>query len=813
MMIPGLSRRWLIAGAISLGAVLAAALALFVVYPRVGAWMIRSKVGDKVAKRLGREVQFGAIDVGLGHAVMRNVAVRGPVDGDTPLVFIERIEVEFDAWRSLIGKVDVGPARIDGVLVTIHRAPDGQDNVQDVIERLRARDGAGGGGGGLGMRPTSITVTRGKLLANDELTGATALVADADARWTPDGLVAHARGVSATTLSAPRASAAKIDVEKVSGATPIVAIDGGEIALWTGLALTGIEGKVVANPGRTGEYLIDLAGGYGGVPGRLWTAKGELDPAALTASVDLEAEKFQLERLAPILEHSAVVHYAETSVDTKLHLAVDRLGAKFSGGFHLSGLNVGHPLIAEKEVHDLDLSVQIAGSFDRAGRKLELTQGDFVLRNVPFSITGVVAAPPRPVLADARPVGPVPSLPVAQVAARGPRGRSPLDKPASDKTASDKLTDKLTDKPAGEPPRSGPHGIQLVKLRLAIPPIDCQRVLKAIPAEMAPHMVGYKMRGKFDTDIRLDIDWNDLDATQLEGHVGIRNCKVLEEPDDSPKRLEEEFEHSVEVEQGEWVSFDVGPSNDEFVPFDQISPHLINSIMSTEDSAFYQHHGFIPSEFRTALVNNLKAGKFVQGASSITMQMVKNVLLYREKTLARKLQELFLTWHVENTLTKDRILEIYFNVIEYGPGLYGIGPAAYHFFGKKAKDLTPVESAFFSTILPAPKERYKQYCAGTLTKWTTGKIERILQIMLKRDRLTQTEYDAAIATPLLFSKDGMESEEDCMKRVKKAIKNARPTNPLADKPKDPDGKVKKDKPRPKPERRDRRHRREDKLPI
>src|SRR5262249_37065783 len=137
------------------------------------------------------------------------------------------------------------------------------------------------------------------------------------------------------------------------------------------------------------------------------------------------------------------------------------------------------------------------------------------------------------------------------------------------------------------------------------------------------------------------------------------------------------------------------------------------------------------------------------------------------------------TWHVENTLTKDRIMEIYLNVIEYGPNLYGIGPAAQAYFGKPAKDINPVEAAFFSSILPAPKERYKQYCAGTLTKWTTGKIERILQIMLKRDRITQAEYDTAIATPLLFNKDGSETEQECMDRVKKAIKNARSTNPLA----------------------------------
>jgi hypothetical protein len=800
MRIPGLSRRWLIAGVTSLGIVLTVTVGLAVVYPRVGAWMIRDKVGGKLAQKLGRDVRFGAIEVALGHAVLRDVELRGALDGDTPLVHVDQIDVDFDAWKSLIGTVEVGVVKLDGVLVTIHRDADGQDNVRDVVDRLRRKDAGGGGGGtSLGLGPTAITVTHGKLLANDELTGATGLVADADATWTPGRLTAQARGVTATTLNAPRASAAKIDVEKVAGATPVVSVEGGELALWPRLALSGIGGKIVANPKHPSEYVIDLAGGYGGVPGRLWTAKGGFEPNALRASIDLEAAKFQLDRLAPILAHSAVVDYAETSIDTKVHLDVDPLGAKFSGSFHLSGLNVGHPMIAEHEVRDLDLSGQIAGSFERAGRKLELTQGDFVTRNVPFSITGIVTAPPRSAIVE-----------IAPPAAAAP-ATVPPDKPGGphDRRVPDKLA--AADKAGHEVPRSGPRGLQVVKLRLVIPPIDCQRALGAIPVEMAPYMAGYKMRGVFDTDIHVDIDWSDLDATQLDGHIGIKHCKVLDEPADSPKRLKEEFEHSVEVDQGEWMSFDVGPSNDEFVPLEDISPYLIKSIMSTEDSSFYQHHGFITSEFRTALVNNLKAGKFVQGASSITMQMVKNVLLYREKTLARKLQELFLTWHVENTLSKDRILEIYLNVIEYGPGLYGIGPAAYHFFGKKPADLSPVEAAFFSTILPAPKERYKQYCAGTLTRWTTGKIERILQIMRKRDRLTQAEYDAAIDTPLLFSKDGAETEDECMKRVKKAIKNARPTNPLADK-KDPQ----KDKPKPKPDHHDHpvsHHHRDDRLPI
>ena len=520
MRIPGLSRRWLIAGAASLGVVLTATIGLAVVYPRVGAWMIRSKVGGKLAQRIGRDIRFGAIDVAIGRAVLRDVEVRGPLDGDTPLVHVDQIDVEFDGWRSLFGAVELGAARIDGVLVTIHRGADGQDNVRDVVDRLRAK-GEGSGGGSGSLRPTSITVTHGKLLANDELTGATGLVADADARWTPDRLVAHARGVTATTLNAPKASAAAIEVERVAGTTPIVTIDGGEIALWPRLALSGIAGKVVANPRHAGEYVIDLAGGYGGVPGRLWTAKGALDPEALTASFDLEAAKFQLDRLAPILEHSAVVDYATTSVDTRLHLAIDRVGAKFSGSFHLTGLNVGHPLIAEHEVRGLDLSGQIAGSFERAGRRLELTQGDFVARNMPFSITGVVTAPHRAALAELAPVAPGQGGQGAKAGAAVPAATADkvaaADRPAAtaDKVAT---ADKAgADRAGREPPRVGPHGIEVLQLRLVIPPIDCQRVLNAIPTEMAPYLAGYKVKGVFDTDVHVDIDWRDLDATQLDG--------------------------------------------------------------------------------------------------------------------------------------------------------------------------------------------------------------------------------------------------------------------------------------------------------
>ena len=740
---PRRTRRWLYAGAAVALLGVAVLVVLFAVYPRVGASMIREKIGERLGTRLGREVTIRRVEVALGHAVLRDLEVRGPRDGGMALVHVDRIDIEFDTWKSLVGTAQLGAVEVDGVVVTLRRTANGEDNLRDALDKLRAERGKGTSGGGKSLRPTSITVTRIKVLADDAVTGATALVGNGSATWTPHELVATIEDVTATTVNAPRASAKSITVRKQGELPPAITIVGGEVAIIPALALSGIEGTISANPQQAGTYTVDLAGGYGGVPGKLWTAKGAIEPAERSGTLDLVAAKFQLDRLASLLEHSPIVDYAATSIDTSLHLQVVKRAVTFASKFTLRGLNVGHPLIADKEVHDLDLAGDVAGTFDLATRTLELSRGDFEARGVPFSVTGRAH-----------------QLTKAQV---GTLLAAP----------------PVIDAKGDVVKRIGPANLEQLDVHVVIPPLDCQKFLTAIPPEMVPYMQGYRMKGTFDTDLTVAIDWANLDATRLDGHVGIKNCKVVGEPDDGPKHLEKEFEHFVEVEEGEWMSFVVGPTNEDFVPLADISPFLISSVMTTEDNGFYKHRGYITSEFRSALISNLKAGKFRRGASSITMQFVKNVLLYREKTLLRKLQELFLTWHVEHTLTKDRILEIYFNVIEFGPALYGIGPAMKHFFGKSAKDMTATEAAFFSTILPSPKERYKQYCAGTLNKWSNAKIGRILALMRKRDRITEEQYQTALATPLAFVKDETESEEDCLKRVKKAIKNARSTNPLA----------------------------------
>jgi Transglycosylase len=718
------NRRWVMMGAVSAGLCAALMIAVFVVYPLVGERKLEQTLRE-VGSRYGRVISVGDIDVGFGWAKLRNVEVRGAVDVTAPLVQLAEVTVKFQGWRSLAGQVALDRVEVTGANVQVRRDANGVDNFSDLLARLRGGGAAEGGGQHRSerYRPRTAKVSGVQVVFEDLSSGVRASIGDISGQWTNGDLAAVIKDIAASASTGQRVVLGSVAVKKGRSTRALLELAGGEVSLWPKMALSGIGGTVMPEP-RSGKYRLSIDGGYGGVAGKLWKALGEIDVTNSTASLDIAADKFNLDRLEPILKQSYIVDYAGTSVDAALHVAVDHDAATFAGKMHVRDLNVGHPMLADREVRHLDVAGEIEGTVRRDLRVAKLVRGDFVARGLPFSVTG-------------------------EASLHGGK------EPTGERRAESRF--------------SG---------RLVIPPIACQAVLDSLPTEMVPYMRGYQLKGTFSTDLQLAVDFANLDDTVLDGSVGIRNCKVTRQPTASPSRLLEPFEHYVEVEQDQWISFEVGPENPDFVPYDQISPHLINSIMTTEDSAFMSHHGFIVSEFRGALIKNLKAGYFRYGASSITMQLAKNVLLYREKTLSRKLQELFFTWDIENTLSKERILEIYFNVIEYGPGLYGIGPAAQHFFGKAPKDLNPVEAAFFSSILPAPKQRYQQYCKGTLSQWTADKIDRILGLMVKRGRLTEEEYQTALATPLHFMRDGSESEKECLERRERAIRKSRPTNPL-----------------------------------
>jgi hypothetical protein len=127
--------------------------------------------------------------------------------------------------------------------------------------------------------------------------------------------------------------------------------------------------------------------------------------------------------------------------------------------------------------------------------------------------------------------------------------------------------------------------------------------------------------------------------------------------------------------------------------------------MTAEDPSFYTNHGFVEEAIRKSLATDFKDKKFKRGGSTISMQLVKNAFLSREKTLARKIEEILIVWMIENNriMTKDRMLEVYFNIIEWGRNVYGIGEASRYYFGRTPSGLTLGESIYLASIVPNPK--------------------------------------------------------------------------------------------------------------
>lgn len=141
-----------------------------------------------------------------------------------------------------------------------------------------------------------------------------------------------------------------------------------------------------------------------------------------------------------------------------------------------------------------------------------------------------------------------------------------------------------------------------------------------------------------------------------------------------------------------------------WMPLDEISPRLVHSVMMSEDGQFCSHRGVDVAEFR-ALLEDALAGQATRGGSTITMQTVKNLYLWHGRSYIRKAIELPYAVYLDLVMPKRRIMEIYLNIAEWGPGVYGAEAAAQHHFGRSARDLTARQAALLAVTLPSPLTR------------------------------------------------------------------------------------------------------------
>lgn len=178
----------------------------------------------------------------------------------------------------------------------------------------------------------------------------------------------------------------------------------------------------------------------------------------------------------------------------------------------------------------------------------------------------------------------------------------------------------------------------------------------------------------------------------------------------------------------------------EEVTLDEISPHLINATLSVEDKSFYQHHGlWIPGIVRAALLDAYY-GDTLHGGSTITQQLVKNVILINDKSIRRKVAEVVWAVELEKQLSKEEILTKYLNLVPYGRNSAGAEAGSLNFFGKKAIDLTPAESAYLASL---PKSPTTLSPDGTGRQALEKRQKYILELMKEESYLSSLEYQQA----------------------------------------------------------------------
>jgi hypothetical protein len=719
--------RWRLALILFFGTLLAAG-GIVASYPVWADSFVQAKVIERVERLTGGSVTMEGFELEYSSVTMRGVVLT--IDSETS-IRLDRVDVEINRELLWSGKVIITSVEATGGAL---RGDVEVFKARLAEARARSKSPEGGGSGRVRVMPDRAAARDIALDLSHPVGEHTAHLlarADVDVRLV-DGQATLTLGQVEASLGerALRATRVSTTVTRVPGQLAFalefpmsVQVEGAATALTPQIAMADVSGSVRIADAKFSEVGVDLAGGFSDEPRSeaaedptasedsppLWTLKGSAARDLSSGTIELTMAAFKLGRIPAVLAQLPVVRSEDATIGGELKVAFAGGKALVEGDVALAGLNIDHPLLARQPVLGLGFAFDFSAEIDPAQRRVTIPAATLRRGGVEVDIDGEFVHPEDPALRKYR-------------------------------------------------------------LHLAVPKVACQEVIKAIPAELAPSMVGFELKGDFELDLQADIDFSDLEKLALTGRIEKDKCKAMKTPAlVSASRLNGAFMHRVTMRDGSQRTVDLSEGSDSFTALDQISPYMIAAVMTTEDGGFWKHKGFITSQFQAALKRNLEAGRIRLGASTITMQMVKNVLLSHERTLSRKLQELFLTWYVEQSLSKQRIMEIYLNVIEFGPGIYGVTRGASHYFGKTPAELTPPEAAYLALMLPSPVRRHVNYCEGGLTPVFQAKMKRLLGIMQSRGRLDPETYEVWKDGVIAFDPTDLPSKKECLAEIQRLL--------------------------------------------
>jgi hypothetical protein len=310
----------------------------------------------------------------------------------------------------------------------------------------------------------------------------------------------------------------------------------------------------------------------------------------------------------------------------------------------------------------------------------------------------------------------------------------------------------------GNPPPKALLPIQRLKLYAKMSPTPAQRIYDAVPIALKRDLHPMTFRGGVGFVFTADIDPTQIAKMETDAQVQLPDFDIVQFNHTTDVRVllpDEIHVHTVVQPDTDYV-YSVSPTDPHWTRLAVVSPFVVKALRTNEDGSFYTHEGFSWFQVKSSIERNLRERSYVRGASTISMQLVKNVFLSHEKTAARKLQEALLTFAMEQVVRvpKTRILEWYLNIVEWGPGIYGIKRASYHYFGKSPSRLNVAEAVWLVSILPGPRRYHGYYARGAISDGWWDRMRRLIKIMHSRGHITRPQYEAAIAVRPAFCKHG-----------------------------------------------------------
>ncbi len=265
---------------------------------------------------------------------------------------------------------------------------------------------------------------------------------------------------------------------------------------------------------------------------------------------------------------------------------------------------------------------------------------------------------------------------------------------------------------------------------------------RSLPAAVLGPLAGLELHGTFDWRAGFDLDLAKPDSVRFHADViphGLSLDPAASRP--SLAALAGPFTAEIHLPHDRVVLRELSEANPHFRTLDRISPFLRDAVLTNEDGGFWRHRGFNTEAIGLAAAADLRAGSYKRGAGTITMQLARNLWLGHRRTLARKAQEVALAWLLEHEtgLSKERLLEIYLNIIEWGPDVHGADEAARYYFDEDASQVSLPEALFLAIVVPSPTRwRWRLGPDGALRPYARAQMRFIAAKMAAKGWLDPT---------------------------------------------------------------------------